>query len=99
MKIINIPSVNSENCNTTFVFHDKKHEIINWIVDVECSTPSFTGKITMGVENDCVKRFIEDLEKVEKERKGECQIYDEWSSFYTIRSVCQVPHLSDSLSQ
>lgn len=94
MKTITIPSVNNEDCGTNLMFHEKKYEVIPWNVDVVCNTPSFEGKISINLDDEYVKGFIEDLEKIEKKRKGECSVgYQMESSFVlTIRSVDSVGH-------
>ena len=100
MKIINIPSIKSEGCNTILKFHDRKFEVIPWDVDVECSSPAFHGKMSIKLESEYVNYFISDLKIIERDRKGECQLgYQEESGFsLTTRSIDSVGHFVVEIS-
>jgi len=93
-KIINLPSVNSEGCNTILKFHQKKYEIIPWFVEIESCSPLFKGKLNLQLENDEVIRFVNDLKIIEKERKGQCQLASEYGFSLTIQSIDSVGHFS-----
>lgn len=82
MKIINIPSVNSEKCNTILKFYEKKYEKLPWDekaeyiwqLELECSSPTFKGKINTQLGDNYLRKFVDNLKKVEMDRKGQCEL-------------------------
>lgn len=92
MKIIEIPSVASEKCSTTLKFLKENKDEAAWDVELECATPSFHAKIPGAINKENFKRFLSDLKDVEKTRKGECQIFDEWGFAITICSMDSLGH-------
>mgnify|MGYP001599435299 CR=1 FL=1 len=92
-KIINIPSVKSEGSNLTLKIESNRSiEAIPWKIKIECKTPNFSGYYSGQIEDGDLKRFVDELKDVEKVRKGDCHVYDEWGFALTIRSIDSVGH-------
>ncbi len=92
MKTIEIPSVNSERCSTTLKFYERENRTLPWSAEVVTTTPTFKGQVHARFEEDSFQWFIKDLRIIEKERKGECQLVDEWGVSLTIRSFDSLGH-------
>ncbi len=91
-KIINIPSVKSEGSNLALKLESNSTGAIPWKIKVECKTSNFSGCYSGQIEDEDLKRFIDELKDVEKVRKGNCHVFDEWGFALTIRSIDSVGH-------
>jgi hypothetical protein len=64
----------------------------SWDIELKCATPSFQATINGKLLAREVEYFINNLRDIETNRKGQCQLVDEWSFSLTIRSVDSLGH-------
>jgi hypothetical protein len=92
MKTIAIPSESRDKCNTLLHFEKEESPSPIWNLEIEVTTPEFTGKRLCHIEDDNLRAFIEDLSLMEKNRRGECVLGytfsgDTYVKIYSIDSL------------
>jgi len=95
-KIIKIPSIEEQHSEIILEFKERNEREKTWLLEISCISPHFQAKIYSNLDETIhesnIQYFLDDLQVIEKNKKGECQLADEWTFSLQIKSTDSLGH-------